>query len=249
MCAGTRGEPQKPAANLGNLRLNVGNPRPTPGTRDQHGGLALSVKIKICGITRAADAQTLIPLQVDAVGLNFYEPSPRYVEPDRARTLSRIVAGRMLRVGIFVDAPPATVQATIKTVGLDVLQFQGSESPAFCASFGLPYLRALRVSGTVDHGDLETRYADAHAILLDASVPGRAGGTGHSFDWNQWPRRPTLNYMLAGGLTPENVRAAIERLRPWGVDVCSGVESDVKGIKETGKIRRFVEEVRRAGTG
>lgn len=209
----------------------------------------MSVTIKICGITRVQDAEALLHLPVDALGLVFYEPSPRYVSGDTARELSRVVAGQMLRVGVFVDAPRARVQGLIERVGLDALQFQGAESPAFCASFGLPYLRALRVSGAMDHGHLEKRYAQALAILLDAAVPGRVGGTGQAFDWNQWPERPSLNYMLAGGLTPDNVRGAIERLRPWGVDVSSGVESGVQGIKEAGKMRRFVEEVRRAEIG
>ena len=209
----------------------------------------MSVKIKICGITRVEDAETLVGLGVDALGLMFYEPSSRYVNRDSARELSRAVAGRILRVGVFVDALRTTVQSAIDHVGLDVLQFQGAETPAFCASFGLPYLRALRVAGRLDHQDLEKRYAQALAIMLDASVPGLAGGTGHRFDWNQWPQRPGLNYMLAGGLTPDNVRAAVQRLQPWAVDVSSGVESEVKGIKDSGKMRRFVEEVRRADSG
>ena len=225
------------------------NPRFSATSRGQNGGLALSVKIKICGITRVQDAEALVRLRVDALGLVFYEPSPRYVNRDIARELSQVAVGHMLRVGVFVDASPDTVQSLIEQVGLDALQFQGAESPAFCASFGLPYLRALRVSGVVDHRDLEKRYAQAFAILLDASVPGRPGGTGHRFDWNQWPERPGLNYMLAGGLTPGNVGAAVERLRPWGVDVSSGVESGVKGIKEAGKMGRFVEEVRHAESG
>ena len=208
----------------------------------------MSVQIKICGITRIEDAETLIRLHVDALGLVFHEPSPRYVSRDMARELSRAVQGNVLRVGIFVDSPAAAVQDTIEQVGLDILQFQGAETPAFCASFGLPYMKALRVSGPVDHGALEKRYSGALAILLDASVPGLPGGTGHRFDWDQWPERPGLNYMLAGGLTPDNVRRAVARLRPWGVDVSSGVESAVKGIKEAGRMRRFVEEVRRAET-
>ena len=209
----------------------------------------MSVKIKICGITRAEDAETLVRLGVDAIGLNFYEPSPRYVSPHDARELAQAVEGEVMRVGVFVDAPAATVQDAVEQVGLDVLQFQGAETPAYCASFGLPYMRAVRVRGTVDQEAMETNYSQALAILLDASVPGLRGGTGHRFDWDQWPERPGLNYMLAGGLTPENVRGAVERLRPWGVDVCTGVESPVKGIKEPGRMSRFVEEVRRAETG
>ena len=209
----------------------------------------MSVTIKICGITRPEDARALLRLDVDALGLNFYEPSPRYVAPPLARELSQSVAGEVLRVGVFVDSPAAAVGETIEAVGLDILQFQGAETPAFCASFGLPFVRALRVAGRVDQADVEARYSAALAILLDASVPGLAGGTGHRFDWNQWPERPGLNYMLAGGLTPGNVRAAVKRLRPWGVDVCSGVEGPVKGIKSVNRVKRFVEEVRGAEVG
>lgn len=209
----------------------------------------MAVKVKICGITRAEDAETLVRLGVDALGLIFYEPSPRYVCPDDARDLSRVVEGELLRVGVFVDAPAATVEEAVEQVGLDVLQFQGTETPAYCASFGLPYLRAFRVEGAFDHEAVEARYPGALAIHLDASVPGLAGGTGQRFDWERWPERPRLNYMLAGGLTPENVRGAIERLRPWGVDVSTGVEGPVKGIKDSDKMSLFVEEVRRAEIG
>jgi len=209
----------------------------------------LAVKIKICGITRAEDAETLIRLRVDAMGLVFYEPSPRYVNRHVAEALSRIAESRVLRVGVFVDASQSIVQTLIDEVGLDALQFQGSEGPAYCASFGLPYLKAVRVSGPVDHKALERRFAAARALLLDASVPGLPGGTGHRFDWNQWPVKPSLNYMLAGGLTPRNVHAAIDRLQPWGVDVSSGVEGDTKGVKEAHRVQRFVEEVRRAPAG
>ena len=209
----------------------------------------MTVKIKICGITRPDDAETLVRLGVDVLGLVFYEPSPRYVNPDAARELARAVAGEVQRVGVFVDAPAAAVRRTIERVGLDALQFQGAETRAYCASFGLPWLRAIRVRGTVDHAAMESAYSGALAILLDASVAGLPGGTGHRFDWQQWPERPGVNYMLAGGLTPENVRGAVQRLRPWGVDVSTGVEGPVKGIKEAGKMSRFVDEVRRAETG
>ncbi|MDE0365891.1 MAG: phosphoribosylanthranilate isomerase [Gammaproteobacteria bacterium] len=209
----------------------------------------MSVKIKICGITRAEDAETLVRLGVDALGLVFYPPSPRYVCPEKAGELSRAVEGKLLRVGVFVDAPAATVGEAVERVGLDVLQFQGAETPDFCASFGLPYLRAFRVAGTFDHEAVEARYPEALAIHLDASVPGLPGGTGHRFNWRQWPERPGLNYMLAGGLTPENVGTAVERLRPWGVDVSTGVESPVKGVKDAGRMSRFVAEVRRAEIG
>ena len=207
------------------------------------------MRIKICGITRPEDAETVVRLGVDALGLMFYEPSPRYVGPDAARELSRAVEGEVMRVGVFVDAPAAIVEAAIERVGLDVLQFQGSETPAYCASFGLPFVRAFRVQGAFDHEAVEAKYSGALAIHLDASVPGLPGGTGQRFDWARWPERPRLNYMLAGGLTPENVRGAVERLRPWGVDVSTGVESPVKGVKDSDKMSRFVAEVRRAEIG
>ena len=209
----------------------------------------MSVKIKICGVTRGEDAEALLRLGVDAIGLNFYEPSPRYLCPRAARDLSRIVAGETMRVGVFVDAPAAVVKRIVEQVGLDLLQFQGAETPAFCASFGLPYIKAVRVSEAFDTEDTEARFSEAFAILLDATVPGLRGGTGHQFDWKRWPERPRLNHMLAGGLTPENVRVAVESLRPWGVDVCSGVEGRVKGIKDSSRMRRFVEEVRDAEGG
>ncbi len=215
-----------------------------PGARTE------STFLKICGITRLRDAETLIELGVNALGLMFYEPSPRYVPPRTAREIARRTAGSIRRVGVFVDAPATVVQGTIGLVGLDILQFQGNEPPAYCASFGLPYIKALRVSGVMDYRGVERDYADALAIHLDTFVAGALpGGTGHRFDWRQWPKRPGLNYVLAGGLTPENVRGAVRALRPWGLDVSSGVESEVKGIKEPDMMRRFVEEVRRAEAG
>ena len=205
--------------------------------------------LKICGITRLDDAETLLDLEVDALGLMFYKPSPRYVTLETAGKIARLVAGSVKRVGVFVDAPATRVQTAINRVGLDILQFQGNETPGYCASFGLPYVRALRVSGPLDYRRIEDEYAGALAIHLDTFVAGALpGGTGHPFDWRQWPERPGLNYVLAGGLTPDNVRSAVRDLRPWGVDVSSGVESDVKGIKEPGKMRRFVEEVRGASS-
>ena len=206
--------------------------------------------LKICGITRPQDAEMLIDLGVDALGLMFYEPSPRYVTAETASGIARLTAGSIKRVGVFVDAPADVVRGVIDRVALDILQFQGNEAPDYCASFGLPYVRALRVSGPLDYALVEREYAGALAIHLDTFVAGGLpGGTGHRFDWRQWPERPGLNYVLAGGLTPDNVRAAVEALRPWGVDVSSGVESEVKGIKEPGKMRRFVEEVRHADVG
>jgi len=209
----------------------------------------MAVTIKVCGITRLEDAETVARLGVDALGFMFYEPSPRYVRPDAARILSQTVQGEVTRVGVFVNAPRATVEQLIESVGLDVLQFHGAETEAYCASFGLPYLKAFRVNGAIDQKAMEATYSSALAILLDTAAPGLPGGTGECFDWRQWPQPSTHNYMLAGGLTPGNVRSAVEQLRPWGVDVSTGVESQVKGIKDADKMSRFVQEVRNAECG
>ena len=209
----------------------------------------MPVKIKICGITRAEDAETLLRLRVDALGLVFYEPSPRCLSLDAAQALSRLVAGRLWRVGVFVDAPRPTVQRAVDEVGLDVLQFHGAEAPDFCASFGLPYLKSVSMDAAADAQALGRRHPQALAMLLDAPAPGHHGGIGQSFDWRRWPQRPAFNCMLAGGLKPGNVRQAVRRLRPWGVDVSSGVEAEAPGIKDAGKLRRFVAEVRSADLG
>lgn len=207
------------------------------------------MKIKICGITRAEDAEALIRLRADALGLVFYEPSPRCLALDAAQALSRLVEGHLWRVGVFVDAPRKTVQRAVEEVGLDVLQFHGAEAPDFCASFRLPYLKSVSMDGAADAHAQGRRHPQALAMLLDAPAPGHYGGIGQSFDWRRWPRRPAFNCMLAGGLDPANVRQAVRRLRPWGVDVSSGVEADAPGIKDAGKMRRFVQEVRNAERG
>ena len=204
----------------------------------------MALKIKICGITRAEDLEVLMRLKVNAVGLMFAERSPRRLGLQEARRLSEQAQGHVVRVGVFADAKPAAVRAVIDEAGLDALQFHGQEDAAYCAAFGLPYLKAIRVSGAVDEGALRRRYADACALLLDAG----AGG-GESFDWRHWPAEPIGPCMLAGGLAPDNVGRAVRSLRPWGVDVSSGVEGTRKGIKDAGKMMEFVTEARRAATG
>ncbi|MEQ8486885.1 MAG: phosphoribosylanthranilate isomerase [Pseudomonadales bacterium] len=202
-------------------------------------------RIKICGITRLEDAEVAVAAGADALGLNFATISPRRVPIAQAARIADHVAGAIRRVGLFVDAPAADVRAVIDAVALDVLQFQGEESGAWCGQFGLPYLKAIRVRGPLDLPALEAEYAGACALLLDAYVPGRPGGTGHQFDWALWPPQARLPLALAGGLTPDNVAEAVTRLRPWAVDVSGGVEGPVKGIKDADRVRRFIAEVRR----
>ena len=204
----------------------------------------MALKIKICGITRAEDLEVLMRLRVDAVGLMFAEGSPRRLSLADARRLSEQARGQLTRVGVFADAEPAAVCAAIDEVGLDVLQFHGQEDAAYCAGFGLPYLKATQVSGAVNEAALRRRYADACALLLDAG----AGG-GEAFDWRHWPAEPCGPCILAGGLGPDNVGRAVRLLRPWGLDVSSGVEGTGKGIKDAGKMTDFVTEARRAAAG
>ncbi len=202
------------------------------------------VQIKVCGITREVDAELLIGLGVEAMGLNFYAESPRRISPEQAQTLSQYVGGRLLCVGVFVNESRVRVRELIDDVGLDVLQFHGDEYDAHCASFGLPYLKAVRVDGPVDGAALQMQYPNACAILLDTYVAGRPGGTGKAFDWSYWPQACEGKFILAGGLAPDNVRSAIDLVAPWGVDVSGGVEGSTRGQKDPERVARFVKEVR-----
>ncbi len=206
----------------------------------------MNTKIKICGITRVEDAERVVAAGVDALGLNFAAVSPRCVSTEQARRLSLAVAGDILRVGLFVDSPAAFVREVLSVVELDMLQFQGNEDAAFCGGFGLPYLKAFRVAERFDLARAQADYADACALHLDAYVAGVPGGTGQRLNAAYWPSGGE-RLVLAGGLTPGNVRAAVEELKPFAVDVCGGVETARKGIKDPDKIVQFVREVRSAG--
>ena len=207
----------------------------------------MTTGIKVCGITRSADAEVVVAAGVDALGLVFTEHSPRQIAADAAAEIAQQVAGRVTRVGLFVDASAAEVEATLRMVELDLLQFHGAETAQFCGSFGLPYMKALRVRERVEIAEVEAAYADACCLLLDAYVPGQPGGTGQTFDWSLWPQHSAKSLVLAGGLHPDNVAGAIRRTRPYAVDVSGGVEGAVKGEKDAAKILRFVKEVKSAG--
>ena len=206
----------------------------------------MSTRIKICGITRPADAAAAVAAGADAVGLNFAAVSPRQVTRRRAASIAREVAGVLLRVGVFVDPEADTVRAVLDEVELDVLQFHGGEKEDLCVSFGLPYLKAHRIRAPVEADALQRDHPGACAHLLDAYVPERHGGTGRTFDWRYWPQPTDLKLVLAGGLTPANVADAIRAVRPYAVDVSGGVEGGTKGEKDAGRIRAFVAAVRDA---
>lgn len=207
----------------------------------------LKVLSKICGITRLEDAHAVVAAGADAMGLQFAAQSPRRISIGTAVTLADAVAGRLIRVGLFVDAEAAEVERILSSVDLDVLQFHGDESPDYCRSFRLPYMKAVRVAGGVNIELFEEQFHDACCLLLDAFVPGQMGGTGQSFDWSMWPENVKKPLVLAGGLTPANVARAIARTRPFGVDVSSGVETTHKGEKDQEKVMKFVQEVRSVG--
>ena len=201
-------------------------------------------RIKICGITRSEDAIACAQAGADAIGLVFYPPSPRHVVAAQAAAIARALPPFITTVGLFVNPAAEQVKAVLNEVRLDVLQFHGDEPPEFCAGFGVPYLKAIRVKAGVDLVQCAIRYQEAQGLLLDAYVEGTPGGTGQSFDWELIPTGLPLPVILSGGLEPANVADAIRRVRPWAVDVSSGVEAS-KGIKDAAKIAAFIEGVRK----
>ncbi|GAO36320.1 N-(5'-phosphoribosyl)anthranilate isomerase [Sulfuricella sp. T08] len=202
-------------------------------------------RIKICGITRREDALACAHAGADAIGLVFYPPSPRHVEAAQAAMIARALPPFITTVGLFVNPTAKQVEAVLNEVHLDVLQFHGDEPPEFCARFGVPYLKAIRVKAGVDLVQCAIRYQEAQGLLLDAYVEGTPGGTGQSFDWELIPAGLPLPVILSGGLEPANVADAIRRVKPWAVDVSSGVEAS-KGIKDVAKIAAFIKGVRSA---
>jgi phosphoribosylanthranilate isomerase len=201
--------------------------------------------VKICGITRPEDALAAARCGAHAIGLVFYRPSPRYVTPEKARDIIRMLPPFVTTVGLFVDAPAGEVSDVLSVAPVNLLQFHGAETPEFCRRFGLPYLKAVRVRAGVDLLQYASDYHDAKALLLDAFVDGTHGGTGETFDWNLVPRGLPLPVVLSGGLDAANVTEAIRKVRPWAVDVSSGVETG-KGIKDPAKIAAFMSGVRNA---
>lgn len=200
-------------------------------------------RIKICGITREQDLRAAASSGADAIGLVFYDKSPRHLDVSQAAKLARTVPPFVTAVGLFANPSVDYVREVLAKVSLDVLQFHGEETPGFCAQFDKPYLKAIRVKPGVDLLQCASRYSDAQGLLLDAYVEGMQGGTGEPFDWALIPRDLTLPVILSGGLHMGNVAAAIKQVRPYAVDVSSGVEA-AKGIKDAAKIAAFINEVK-----
>lgn len=207
----------------------------------------MRTRSKICGITRLEDARVAINSGVDAIGLVFYPPSPRAVTPIQAQKIAQVIPPYVQIVGLFVNASLAEIKVTLQYVAIDVLQFHGDESPSQCATMaqqlGRRWYKAIQVRPELDvHTEIQ-RYAQAgaSAVLLDAWHPNIKGGTGHTFDWSVFPKSNTP-LILAGGLTPDNVKQAIITTTPFAVDVSGGVES-AKGIKDHQLIKAFMQGV------
>ena len=199
-------------------------------------------RVKICGITRPEDGVMTARLGADAIGLVFYPPSPRFVNPEQARRIIMALPPFITTVGLFVNAEPAAVRAVLSVVPLTLLQFHGDEEPDYCAAFGWPYLKAVPMGAGADVYDYEQRFATAAGLLLDSHGGAQTGGSGQGFDWARIPAERHKPLILAGGLHPGNVAAAIRQVRPEAVDVSSGVEA-AKGVKDGALIRAFLQGV------
>ena len=204
----------------------------------------MRTRIKICGITRGEDALAAARAGADAIGLVFYPPSPRFLTLEWARELRNDLPPFVMPVALFVNPSAAEVSTVLERVRPGMLQFHGDESPVFCAQFGVPWVKACRVKPGLDLLEYLRPFSGAAGWLLDSHVE-EYGGVGESFDWSLIPAERSHPLILSGGLTCENVREAVRRVRPWAVDVSSGVES-AKGIKDAARIAAFITEVRNA---
>lgn len=203
-------------------------------------------RLKICGLTRREDLLCAVEAGADALGLVFYPPSPRFVDLPTAAALAGAVPPFISIVGLFVNAEPAQVRATLAALPIHLLQFHGDEDEAYCRQFERPYIKAARVRAGMDLLQYAAGFPSAQAILLDAFVEGYGGG-GKVFDWALVPDSLGKPLILSGGLDADNVAAAVRRVRPAAVDVSSGVEAS-KGIKDGAKIRAFAAALRATGS-
>lgn len=213
----------------------------------------MRTRIKICGITRVEDGLAAARSGADAIGLVFWPGTPRVVATARAREIALAMPAFVSIVGLFVDPGADEVRAVLDAVPLDLLQFHGHEPAAFCRAFGRRYLKAIAVRESGDLLESVSPYSDAAGLLFDSPpLDGRPGGTGRTFDWSRLPDRLPCPLVLSGGLHAGNVASAVRTVRPWAVDVSSGVEArdaqgrPLAGIKDAAKIAAFVEEVRHA---
>lgn len=210
--------------------------------------LLARTRVKICGFTRVDDALCAAHLGVDAIGLVFYEPSPRHVSLEQAKAIVEMLPPFVTVVGLFVNAQQSNVNQILDQLALDLLQFHGDEDQDFCSSFRLPYIKAVRVQQSSDIIQAAQQFSNAQGLLLDAWHPDVQGGTGLQFDWSilahDLTQDMTLPLILAGGLNADNIYDAITATQPYAVDVSSGVESS-KGVKDSLRMTDFLKEVYR----
>lgn len=209
-------------------------------------------RVKICGIARLEDAQCAIKAGADALGFVFVKESPRYISPETASSIILQLPPLVTIVGLFMDNDAEDVESILSQVRLDLLQFHGDETPAFCERWACRYIKSIPMGDSVSNvSDLGTkldplsyssRYTSSIGFLLDSNALGESGGSGKIFDWKRVPKNLNKAIIVAGGLAPENVKQAVTEIKPYGVDVSSGVES-LKGIKDHQKIIAFINAV------
>ena len=204
----------------------------------------IRTRVKICGLTTVENALMVANSGADAIGLVFYEPSPRYVEIEQACSIAKTLPAFVTKTALFVNPEIDYVKAVLERVQIDLLQFHGDETPEFCEQFGLPYIKAIRMQKSTDLAQLAEQYASSCGILLDAYKAGVPGGTGEQFNWDWVPKNFSKPIILAGGLTAENISQAIMATEPWAVDVSGGVEAS-KGVKSEEKVTLFMQQVMR----
>ncbi len=198
-------------------------------------------RIKICGITRLADAQQAAALGADAIGLVFHPKSPRCIDIDTALPIRSAMPPFITVTVLFMNESEGLIERVLEKIRPDCLQFHGVETADFCAQWSRPYLKAIPMGSVEDIAAYAERYPHAQGFLLDSNVAGRQGGSGDTFDWSKIPSSFDFPMVLAGGLNPTNVAAAIAQVKPWGVDVNSGVEKS-SGIKDADLINQFFSE-------
>lgn len=203
----------------------------------------MAVRVKVCGITRPEDLHASCAAGADALGFVFYAPSPRHVSIEMAAQLVNALPPFVQSVGLFVNANPAFIESVLASVPLDLLQFHGDETPAECARYGRPWIKAIRVKPGLDLLKCAADFGAARGLLLDAYMPGVPGGTGARFDWRLIPDKMPCPIVLSGGLDPDNVAGAVNIVQPWAVDVSSGVEA-APGIKDAAKVAAFIERAK-----
>ena len=201
-------------------------------------------RVKICGITRPQDATHAAAMGADSIGLVFHPPSPRYIGIEQAISIRRELPPFVTLTALFLDETAGWVAEVVDRLRPDCLQFHGSEAPEFCESWSMPYLKTIPMGSIEDPVHFASRYQAAQGFLLDSNAAGRLGGSGDTFDWSRIPSSFDHPLLLAGGINPSNVAEAIVRVRPWGVDVSSGVETS-KGVKSHDLIDQLFAEVKR----